>query len=86
MQCRDATIQYKYKYKYNAIHTIHYNAIRYTTIRIHIDIEYRNPQTGTIPILYNTIHTINNTRGSGSRKDSLRDHPRTLMQGRSMGG
>ena len=55
-------------------------------IHIHIHIRYRSPQTGTIPILYNTIHTINNTRGSGSRKDSLRDHLRTLMQGRSMGG
>ena len=67
----------------STIHTIRYNAIRYTTIRIHM--EYNKSHTNAIPIQYNTIRTNNNSRGSGSRKDSLRDHPRTLMQGRSVG-
>ena len=83
------TIQYKRNTNANqnanlsTIHTIRYNATRYTTIHIHI--KYNASHTNTIPIQYNTIHTNNNTRGSSSRKDSLRDHPRTLMQGRSVG-
>ena len=67
----------------NTYDTIQCNTIQYNSIQVQI--EYNKSHTDTIPIQYNTIHINNNSRGFGSRKDSLRDHCRTLMQGRSVG-
>ena len=78
------TMQYQYNTNtYPNPNAMQYDTIQYNAIQTHI--EYNKSHTDTIPIQYNTIHINNNSRGSGSKKDSLRDHPRTLMQGRSVG-